>query len=341
MSTNYDPQLVSEVPASNDEAWAWSVFWRSDQLQSCMPESESADRNSIASIWQEFFSSLPPGARILDLGSGNGSVAVHAVAVSRQKSSAFSIHGADLADIDPAQFVKGLSGALGEITFHPRTSMEDLPFTDEHFDAITSQYALEYSQLDTSLAEAMRVLRDQGLFRFLLHADDSVLKDRCALQLRQANTILASPLFPCLADVLQKVVSAERERTSQSLASAEASIAALTATIEELERGRANDEDRSLVDNLITAVRRIPDLRRSFDLPSLLAIANQSRELLIAQASRLQAMGLAALDETAARKLLDQIRASAAADAKLERATAGDNENCVGYWLYGKKAGPR
>lgn len=322
----------------DDALWEWSVFWRSDQLQSCVPANESDDSDQLLSPWRDFFVALPAGARILDLGTGNGSVASQAVAVSREASKQFSIHGVDLADIDPSRFVTSAANLLREITFHPRTPMEKLPFADRHFDAVASQYALEYSQMEKSLSEAMRVLRTGGRFRFLLHADDGVLKSRCQLQRQQAATILGSPLFTRLTDVLEQVVAAEQRQTPQTLRNAEESIAALKGAFEELESEFANNDNRDLVDSLFAAVRRLPSLRKSYDLETLLGMADDMEELLVAQAKRLQAMERAALDGAAATALVEKLRNKGAADVTLERATAGEGQICVGHWLYGEKA---
>ena len=322
----------------DDALWEWSVFWQSDQLQSCMPTNNPDDPEQLFSTWREFFGALPAGASILDLGTGNGSVATQAVAVSQEKSRRFSIHGVDLAAIDPSRFVTSAADLLQEITFHPRTPMENLPFGDNHFDAVASQYALEYSQTNSSLAEAIRVLHAPGRFRFLLHADDGVLKGRCELQRRQAETILGSPLFACLRSALETIVAVEHRQTPQTLANAEESIEALKSVFDDLECEFSDSENRSLVDNLFAAVRRLPGLRKSYDLKTLLVMADDIRELLTAQAKRLQAMEQAALDEDEAMELVERLHNIGVADVKLERATVSDGKICIGYWLYGEKA---
>ena len=322
----------------DDLLWEWSVFWQSDQLQSCMPVSEPGASDRLLSTWQEFFNSLSAGARILDLGTGNGSLASQAVTASKSKTERFSIHGVDLADIDPSRFVSSAASLLEEITFHPRTAMEKLPFADSYFDAVVSQYALEYSQIDKSLAESLRVLRPQGRFRFLLHSDNGVLKKRCESQRKQAETILDSELFKRLADVLAKIINAEQRETPQTLACATESLTALKDAFDDLEQQFSHCEDRSLVDNLFIAVRRLPSFRKSYDLPTLLTMADDIRKLLIAQAKRLQAMAHAALDDAAVAELVELLRNIRATEVKLERATAGEGQVCIGHWLFGEKA---
>lgn len=323
---------------ADDAPWAWSVFWHSDQLQSCMPVNEPDASDQLLSTWRTFFDALPAGARILDLGSGNGSLAAQAVAVSKTKPERFSIHGVDLADIDPQRFVPSAADLLREVTFYPRTPMEKLPFDDEHFDAVGSQYGLEYSDTKESVPEALRVLKPGRSFQFLLHADDGVLKERCQLQSRQAETILDSRLFDRLADLLKKLVKAETQHASENTAAATQAITALKGILDELERGFADDEDRSLVQNLFAAVRSLPEMRKSHPLEALLVMTNDIRDLLVAQSRRLQAMQRAALSDAAANALADQLRELGASNVTLERAVAGKQRNCVGFWLHGSKA---
>jgi ubiquinone/menaquinone biosynthesis C-methylase UbiE len=323
---------------ADDAPWAWSVFWHSDQPQSCMPVNEPDASDQLFSTWRTFFGALPAGARILDLGTGNGSLTAQAVVVSKTKPERFAIHGVDLADIDPQRFVTSAADLLREVTFYPRTPMEKLPFDDEHFDAAGSQYGLEYSDTKESVPEALRVLKPGGSFRFLLHADDGVLKERCQLQSRQAETILDSSLFDRLADLLKKLVKAETQHASENTAAAMQAITALKGVLDNLEHGFADDENLSLVENLFAAVRSLPDMRKSHHLEALLTMTNDIRDLLVAQSQRLQAMQHAALDNTAANALKDRLRELGADNVVLERAVAGEQGHCVGFWLHGSKA---
>ena len=331
-------KIESEMQRRDDALWEWSRFWQSDQLQSCMPACGPDDSSQLFSTWRKFFAELPTGACILDIGTGNGSVATQAAAVSQERSKQFLIHGVDLADIDPPRFVTSATDLLREITFHPGTPMEKLPFPESHFDAVASQYALEYSQINKSLAEAMRVLRSRGRFRFLLHAQDGVLKSRCQLQRQQAETILDSSLFFHLTDALKKIVAAEKQNSPQTVISAEESIATLKGAFDDLEHKFAGADNRSLVDNLFAAVRQLPGLRKTYDLKTLLGMADDIRDLLKAQAKRLLAMEHSALDDVGAKELIEQLRINGATAVTLAQAAAGDDKICVGYWLYGKKA---
>lgn len=329
------------MPNQNDALWEWSVFWHSDQLQSCLPVSSSDGVDSLQGRWRRFFDALPDGAEILDLGTGNGGLATQAVAVSRTRADPFGIHGVDLADIQPARFVSSAENLLTEVVFHGRTSMEELPFADDRFDAVASQYAIEYSNTETSLPEALRVLKPGACFRFLMHADDGVLKERCQLQDAQAQCILDSSLFSATDDLLRRLVVAESANSPQTIEDAGRAIATVKAVFDNLESSFSGDKDRSLVDNLFAAIRTLPGMRKSHGVDSLIAMKDDIRSLLVAQSRRLNSMQKAALDDAAASELVNRLRTLGAQNVKLASATTGTDVDCVGYWLFGNNADDR
>jgi len=319
----------------NDGLWEWSVFWQSNQLHSCMPVNQNT--NMLAPVWRGFFQALPPGAKFLDLGTGNGSLAAQAVSVSESKFPPFSIHGVDLADIEPSRYVASADKLLAEVKFHPRTAMEHLPFEAQSFDAIGSQYAIEYSNIKESVGEVFRVLKPGGQVRFLLHANDGVLKDRCRQQYEQAQTILASDLFPVTSELLAALVQAESTNTQEAVQYAEALILRMKNVFDVLQQQFSTAEDRSLIDNLFAAIRRLPGLRKSHNLQALTKMSEDIQLLLRAQSKRLQAMQQAALDDTKVNKMAAQLRLLKFERISLERANTATGGPCLGYWLSGEK----
>jgi SAM-dependent methyltransferase len=319
----------------DDGVWEWSVFWHSNQLHSCMPVDQDPD--ALGAQWRDFFSGLAPGAAILDMGTGNGSLAVQAVSVSRGKSPPFSIHGVDLADIEPSRFVAGADVLLSEVTFHPRTAMEKLPFAAQSFDAVGSQYAIEYSIVEKSIEEVERVLKPGGKVRLLLHADSGVLKARCERQYQQAQTILASDLFPASIALLKALVAAEAHNTAQSITLAQQLIARVKNVFDELEQVFSAEPDRSLIDNLFMAVRSLPGLRKLHNLNTLITMSTDIQSLLLAQSKRLYAMQQAALDDIEVNNMAAQLRLLKLEEVSLKPAYSTHGRAIIGYWLCAEK----
>lgn len=157
---------------SGEPSSAWDTFWRYDRLSSFQSAPGATNYGPpIAAGWRTFFDSLPDGARILDLATGNGAIAVMAVAAGKR----FAVTGTDLADVDPTAFVSNNRSELAQVRFLPRTPAEALPLEDASADAVVSQYGIEYSDLACSIPEAVRVLAPGGRLRLAMHAAEGAV----------------------------------------------------------------------------------------------------------------------------------------------------------------------
>lgn len=206
----------------------WTRYWRGGNLHSCGQAFAGNYAGAIAQFWTTQFEACGPAAVILDVGTGNGAIPRLAHDHARAHGRQWRIHGADLAAIDPAS-VAGLEGArYADLTFHPGTPMAQLPFADASVDLLTGQYALEYSDMGSSLREFARVLVSGGRVAFVLHRADSVVLRATAPQLedcsflfldtrlyqraRELATYLARANTPALREQLSGDVGAERAR---------------------------------------------------------------------------------------------------------------------------------
>jgi SAM-dependent methyltransferase len=153
-------------------ATAWTRYWQTGAAHSCAGSYSPAYEGAIADFWRAGFSSLPPGSRILDLGTGNGPLPKIMVAMASR--SDLQCDAIDLAQVAPPWFAE-LSGAdRARIRFHSGCSMEALPFEAATFDLVVSQWGLEYSNLEVSTPEVLRVLAPGGRIQLLLHHVDAL-----------------------------------------------------------------------------------------------------------------------------------------------------------------------
>lgn len=289
----------------------------------------------ISPAWCDFLTGLAKGSVILDAGTGNGVLAARAARLSRDAQLAFKVHGVDLADIDPAAQAAAVGSVLGDIHFHPRTPLEALPFSGSFFDAVMGQFALEYSDTTRSIAEVVRVLRPGGCFRFLVHSRESVLARRCAMQWRQAETVLGSSLFARLESLLEAVCRAEADAAALEHALGE--INAFKAESDRLDSLFDADSDRRLIDNLWAAIRLLPDLRHGRSAVELRAMARELQFLLMAQARRFADMARACLDQEQAMALAARFSDAGAVGVSIEAAQAGGLR--IGHWVTGRARG--
>ncbi|WP_070989050.1 class I SAM-dependent methyltransferase [Halofilum ochraceum] len=153
----------------------WDRYWAYGNLHSFSQVTQGNYGGDIAAFWREQFAALPDGACIVDVATGNGAVALLALDTAAATGREFTVHGTDLAAIDPVTQVPDgdVRERLASIHFHPRTPAEALPFADATFDLVCSQFGLEYSDTARSIPELARVLRSGGRAALIVHHGDS------------------------------------------------------------------------------------------------------------------------------------------------------------------------
>jgi ubiquinone/menaquinone biosynthesis C-methylase UbiE len=151
------------------DATAWSRFWARGALHSC-PCAFAGDYGAdIRSLWTDFFAAQPTGARILDIGTGNGAVAFIARDTSAERNCAFEIEAIDLAQIFPERAAAAHGLSAQGVNFRPGVAAQASGFPDAWFDAVSSQFALEYMPLEATLAELARVVKPGADLMFVVH----------------------------------------------------------------------------------------------------------------------------------------------------------------------------
>lgn len=184
---------------------AWSRYWRHGALHSCTGAYAGNYDGAVAEFWQRCFAQLPDGATIVDIGTGNGAIALLASRQAASSRMARQVHGVDSAECRPNRH--GDDDALAGVVFHPNTSAEQLPFSDRSVDLLCGQYSLEYMDLDRVLPEFRRVLRADGGLIFVVHAQDSAVT-RVARQEDLVDTWLLddSGYFSAARELLRHMV---------------------------------------------------------------------------------------------------------------------------------------
>ena len=176
----------------NNNSFQWDQYWAYANINSLSSASTGNYSGTVAQFWRNKFASLKQGAKILDIGTGNGAVAFFAAEVAQTKGLEFQINAVDLARIDPAHATKShpeLARLLPYIKFQGRISADALPFDNEYFDLIVGQYALEYTPLESTVEELQRVLKPGGHLNFIMHHSDSIIMQTTQDELEQASLI--------------------------------------------------------------------------------------------------------------------------------------------------------
>ncbi|WP_271078083.1 class I SAM-dependent methyltransferase [Aurantiacibacter sp. MUD61] len=148
----------------SQDSEAWNTFWerqdragRSQDGIGCLPSGWQGIADTQKRVWQSFTRSLPKGAKVLDLATGGGVVLQQIMEQRRD----LNLTGVDRATALPA--------APKGITLRGGIDIADLPFADDHFAAITSQFGFEYGDIEASAREAARVLAPGGKIGLVTH----------------------------------------------------------------------------------------------------------------------------------------------------------------------------
>jgi ubiquinone/menaquinone biosynthesis C-methylase UbiE len=174
-------------PKSDEESW--NKYWEHGFLTSCRNAFSGNYDGSLKTVWLDFFLQLPGKARILDICTGNGAIAIIANELSLEKNLGFEIHGIDSAAIRPMETVKTDRHLLEGIVFHGETPAEQTPFEDRSFQAVTGQYAFEYTDEERCVAELARVTAPGGALQLVVHHTDSIVMETSREEVRNGQII--------------------------------------------------------------------------------------------------------------------------------------------------------
>ena len=181
----------------------WSRYWHTGALHSCT-SGESGGAFS-EEFWKDFFAGVKGPVRVVDIGTGNGLIPLLA---TRCLGDRATIHGIDAAQVHPgAVRHRDLAG----VEFMPGVVAEQLPFDSSSINVVTAQFALEYSDIPSSLDEVLRVLSPDGQVAFVIHARDSRISTVSRSQLRQIEWLQGPGGFLDSARGMVQVLEARRD----------------------------------------------------------------------------------------------------------------------------------
>lgn len=181
----------------------WENYFRGGQLATCPTGPDGGYDLELAAVWRKFLEPLAQGATVVDVATGNGAVLAIAAELSLALQRDWSLHGCDLARIDPVRDVRDGPARFAGVSFHAGVATELLPFEVGSVDAVCGQYALEYSDRPAALREIARVLRPGGRAQFVMHHAESKLMNNARVSLAECEQVLVTwDVFPQLCQVL-------------------------------------------------------------------------------------------------------------------------------------------
>lgn len=201
----------------------WSVFWRQGHSTTFGDWYKQGYDGAVAEWWQAALVQLPENATVIELGCGNCSLLPAMV----KAGSGGKYIGVDVARVSPSAVAEqGLVDSGIELVLHAETPAEEVPEADAMADLVASVFGIEYSELERSVPEAVRLLKPGGRFCALLHHDESIVTSMSKRAIDEFNDGDMRTAIESLS-----VISSERDRL--------ADLSALKNS-EKAEKGRGN-----------------------------------------------------------------------------------------------------
>ena len=292
----------------------WSLYWQGGHIDSCIASTGSEDRALITALWQALANELPASARILDLATGNGAVPLDLLSAN----STLEITGVDLAEIAPEKLLES-EPRLARVSFQGGIDVCELPFDNDGFDAVTSQFGIEYAPLELALAEAARVLKPGGKLLFLLHHAESAVVKPAAELVAEIDTLFRDT---GLLDVFNQYLGGDVGLASLEMAGRSY-------------MGESHTRTQHISGQIMAGINQvIIDLQTQPQRARLLAESMQSR--LAAERSRLGQLQAAALSPDRASEIVGQLETLGLGGVEIDTLVApGEPPALIGWQLSG------
>ena len=305
---------------------AWTRYWQADRLDSCIAGGGEADEADVFRLWAGFLANLPADASVLDLAAGNGAVAVRLLKAAREADKKVSVHAVDMADIDPAQFLRDHQETASDIAFRGGVDISALPFGDASFDGAVSQFGFEYADTSKAAAEMLRILNPGGRFQMLMHHKNSALVAPNIAQITEIDRLFSAD------GVIERL-------TAYLSAPLTAQANAFTA-LEEAGQMLLNIYQAGLpriTEEIFSAVHQLVE-RTDLGLGVRLQAANDMAGRMKAERERMRQLSEAAQSAADIKTLVDTLEHAGASHIEAIEFKVGTDAALLGWLLHGHKA---
>lgn len=255
-----------------DATGHWTHYWRQGHLTSLPCGFESNYDGEFLTFWNAQFAALDKGAVVLDVCSGNGSIALLAQEFSARNELGLQVQAVDAAGIEVAPLIAAnpaYATHVRAIRFITDTPLEQLELPAVSVDLVTSQFGIEYTDWAAAAGVVTRVLQPGGHFALLCHTPESRILPEMERQCRDYDSLYALEVFSgaLAADVGSAPPDEVRQRLNGGLDSifalfkddrASVLLGGLGRTLENIYRQSATDFD--------AAMRNYLQLQRQVDL---------------------------------------------------------------------------
>lgn len=323
----------------------WSQYWRGDSVTTFARQFNANYDGEFAAFWDRQFEDLTGGARVVDLATGNGAIALLAAKFAARRERVFRILGLDYARIDPAEALAShadLVPLLRSIEFRGGARIEATELANDSVDLLTSQYGFEYADHCKATKEARRILKKGASIALIMHHENSEIVKLAMDGLKQARYCIREERLDARVIALIRAMGsattlAERrrlrmsERAEKLRKKLNAAVARINARVE-----RYRDPE-GFIGVIIPNLLNVFLLHKDATLEAKLSYVRRVRDDIVSFENRMMDLQLAALSQDRFQAIVDELRNGGFRIRDEDQIHYGPKRDLMGWALVAEK----
>mgnify|MGYP001079043423 CR=1 FL=1 len=278
--------------------WQWNNYWESGAVTTFSEgRFETGYIGPVKNFWRDQIKSLDDSAVIVDLATGNGAIPLIAAEYMIENEKNWNIIGIDYAHIKPPV---DKNKELSVVTFHSSTPIENTNIETASVDLVTSQYGIEYADLDKAVMELQRIMKQGAYFTTIMHHPDSLVVKQSKRDIFQTKLCLEIEEFDQKVEKLVSIVGDARTKEQKKMLKhnreAEKTRDIINASLERMYKRLANKEADQMLKITQTFMRVFGDLS-SLEKNEKIKFIRDVSASMSAYKARMQSMQKASLSD--------------------------------------------
>jgi SAM-dependent methyltransferase len=319
--------MAEQRPATD-----WDRYWRGT-WEAAAHEDGSPQDAALAGFWKGIFALLPTGGevRLLDVAAGNGAVVRHVRGIAGQSIDCYALDYSLSALRNLRQRYAGVRCVAADALCPP--------LAPRSFDAVVSQYGIEYAGTD-AIAAAGDLVRQGGYLALVIHYRDGAIYSECADNRRVLLAIKSLNVLPLARDAFRAGFALNAGRGAvAAFREAERAFTPAVRGLEQLLQRERSGAAGGLLQQLYRDIAAMYSQMSAYAEEDVMGWLDGMGPELDAYIGRMQSMVDAALDEPALRAQCNRLTDMGFESPRCERLRIGASSRPAAWTLVARRGG--